>query len=633
MGGSSRVCELPTGAPIAPTEGIWEHRASSTGSIQGITERLLGASRYITWVVPSPLENMVGGSQDYYKGAPTTVRREVPYSLGNLECRSVVSLAEGGNAFHATVKAGIGVQGGWVKGAVSQAGGNTFYATVGGKGVGVDPEGRHKGRGRAKCIPWCREPGRHTRTGVERTALQQTDPAQAPKSQKNPALAGATCDNTGSIQPNRRMLPQKKEWVVPGRDIATGGSSHSLGAYPHHHQDGEPLRVVISNIHNYPKITCNWGLIHDDQSHKEVLRIWTLTQQLKLSGAKLKRKPEGACMCWETAQRAAGGCKCDNKTLYQKTTTEEFRDAALGCQVQNSTILIHRPLVTSMLDRHVTGLPTSSNKWGEHVAAGRLAQLGPNKWREAWRVLAAKIVGFDKCHRSQDCDRKRRNMISASRTMRLDPQRSSTYGDAGLKEEDFDPYRLEETQRPIPPQHFRLTTRGLSFRLMRWPAIFVSGQLVLQALGWGFFAVVKYHSQLALPFSTATWVDNNSHLVTLISTLVSTLLAGVSSVTRESRLEVIKSAGSLGTRSSRADDLLLHPAVIAHGVISGSRGGRRISGGVGCGGCGGGRSGNGLANLESFERLGDGGASDVGLLALQGECKLPGLELTREGGR
>ncbi|KAJ7801957.1 hypothetical protein B0H14DRAFT_2894061 [Mycena olivaceomarginata] len=106
---------------------------------------------------------------------------------------------------------------------------------------------------------------------------------------------------------------------------------------------------------------------------------------------------------------------------------------------------------------------------------------------------------------------------------------SSTYGDAGLKEEDFDPYRLEETQRPILPQHFRLTTRGLSFRLMRWPAIVVSGQLVLQALGWGFFAVVKYHGQLALPFSTATWVDNNSLLVTLISTLVSTLLAGVSS--------------------------------------------------------------------------------------------------------
>jgi hypothetical protein len=81
MGGRSQVCELSMGAPIAPTEGSWEHPASLTGSIHGITERLLGASRYITWVVPSPLRNIVGGSQDYYKGAPMAVRRELPCTL------------------------------------------------------------------------------------------------------------------------------------------------------------------------------------------------------------------------------------------------------------------------------------------------------------------------------------------------------------------------------------------------------------------------------------------------------------------------------------------------------------------------------------------------------------------------
>ncbi|KAJ7845226.1 hypothetical protein B0H14DRAFT_2584785 [Mycena olivaceomarginata] len=115
--GRSQVFDLSSGAPIAPTEGSWEHPASLTGSIQGTTEKLLGASRYITWAVPSPLENMIGGSQDYYKGAPTTVRREFPCSLGNPECRSVVNPAEVGNAFHATVEAGIGVQGGEVKSA------------------------------------------------------------------------------------------------------------------------------------------------------------------------------------------------------------------------------------------------------------------------------------------------------------------------------------------------------------------------------------------------------------------------------------------------------------------------------------------------------------------------------------
>ncbi|KAJ7834620.1 hypothetical protein B0H14DRAFT_2590769 [Mycena olivaceomarginata] len=117
-----------------PRFGSWEHPASSTGSIQGITERLLGASSYITWVVPSLLENMVGGSQDYYKEAPTTVRR----FHENPECRIVVNLAEEGNAFYATAEAGMGVRGGQMKGAVSQAGGNTFYATAGGTGVGVE---------------------------------------------------------------------------------------------------------------------------------------------------------------------------------------------------------------------------------------------------------------------------------------------------------------------------------------------------------------------------------------------------------------------------------------------------------------------------------------------------------------
>ncbi|KAJ7882984.1 hypothetical protein B0H14DRAFT_2565064 [Mycena olivaceomarginata] len=94
----SQVCKLSTGALISPTEGSWEHPASSTGSIQGITERLLGASGYITWVVPSLQENMVGGSQDYYKKAPTTVRRFHEYP----ECRIVVNPAEEGNAFYAT---------------------------------------------------------------------------------------------------------------------------------------------------------------------------------------------------------------------------------------------------------------------------------------------------------------------------------------------------------------------------------------------------------------------------------------------------------------------------------------------------------------------------------------------------
>ncbi|KAJ6629697.1 hypothetical protein B0H10DRAFT_1986334 [Mycena sp. CBHHK59/15] len=105
--------------------------------------------------------------------------------------------------------------------------------------------------------------------------------------------------------------------------------------------------------------------------------------------------------------------------------------------------------------------------------------------------------------------------------------KDKNYGDPGLTEEEFDPYQLEE--KPVPPRRFRLVNRGLCFHLMGWPALVIVGQLVLQALAWGFLAVVKYRGQLALPFSTALWAENNPHLVTLVATLASTLLAGCSS--------------------------------------------------------------------------------------------------------
>ncbi|KAJ7605104.1 hypothetical protein DFH06DRAFT_1348846 [Mycena polygramma] len=101
----------------------------------------------------------------------------------------------------------------------------------------------------------------------------------------------------------------------------------------------------------------------------------------------------------------------------------------------------------------------------------------------------------------------------------------STY--SGLKQEDFDPYQLEE--KPIPPRSFRLAKRALGFHLLGWPAFVVAGQLAVQAVGWGFLAAVRSRGPLALPLSTAVWASNNPHLVTLIATLMSTLLAGCSS--------------------------------------------------------------------------------------------------------
>ncbi|KAJ7728183.1 hypothetical protein B0H14DRAFT_3001280, partial [Mycena olivaceomarginata] len=89
-------------------------------------------------------------------------------------------------------------------------------------------------------------------------------------------------------------------------------------------------------------------------------------------------------------------------------------------------------------------------------------------------------------------------------------------------EEEFDPYRLQE--KPVPRQ-FRLVRRGLWFHLMGWPVLVVLAQLFLQALGWGFLVAIQYQGQIALPFSTAEWAENNPHIVTLVATLVSTVLA------------------------------------------------------------------------------------------------------------
>ncbi|KAJ7830237.1 hypothetical protein B0H14DRAFT_2593462 [Mycena olivaceomarginata] len=161
ISGGSQVCELSSGAPITPTEGSWEHPLSSPGSIHGITERLLGASRYITWVVPSPLRNIVGGSQDYYKGGPMAVRRELPRTLENPECRSVKNPVEAGNVFCASVEGGY-------RGAVSQAEGETWWK---GKKHSTPAEegGNEQGGGRVKCIPH----GRGGQEGSNKGAASQ----------------------------------------------------------------------------------------------------------------------------------------------------------------------------------------------------------------------------------------------------------------------------------------------------------------------------------------------------------------------------------------------------------------------------------------------------------------------------
>ncbi|KAJ6617244.1 hypothetical protein B0H10DRAFT_1327543 [Mycena sp. CBHHK59/15] len=70
---------------------------------------------------------------------------------------------------------------------------------------------------------------------------------------------------------------------------------------------------------------------------------------------------------------------------------------------------------------------------------------------------------------------------------------------------------------------------GHLFRNSWMPAIVICGQIILQVLAWSFFAVVESRGFIALPYSTAAWAKTHAHPVTLVSTLISTVLAACSS--------------------------------------------------------------------------------------------------------
>ncbi|KAJ7450945.1 hypothetical protein B0H11DRAFT_316930 [Mycena galericulata] len=71
--------------------------------------------------------------------------------------------------------------------------------------------------------------------------------------------------------------------------------------------------------------------------------------------------------------------------------------------------------------------------------------------------------------------------------------------------------------------------RALLSQLMGWPILVIGGHLILQILAWSFFTVLEVRGFVALPYLAADWASDHVHTVTLISTLISTGLAGCSS--------------------------------------------------------------------------------------------------------
>ncbi|KAJ7818434.1 hypothetical protein B0H14DRAFT_2601308 [Mycena olivaceomarginata] len=141
----------------APSEFDWEHPGNYTKAVGSFQACYLGS--------PKPSSKYSWGSQDYYKGAPMAVRRELPCTLGNpgggvLPCWSVMNPAEAGSAFCAPVEGGCrSAEGG---GAVNRAKGQKHS-------MPAEEGGDERGSGRVKCIPQ----GRGGQEGGHKGAMSQ----------------------------------------------------------------------------------------------------------------------------------------------------------------------------------------------------------------------------------------------------------------------------------------------------------------------------------------------------------------------------------------------------------------------------------------------------------------------------
>ncbi|KAF7344271.1 hypothetical protein MVEN_01718400 [Mycena venus] len=75
-------------------------------------------------------------------------------------------------------------------------------------------------------------------------------------------------------------------------------------------------------------------------------------------------------------------------------------------------------------------------------------------------------------------------------------------------------------------QHRRkFMSRQFLSKLMGWPGVVICGQLMLQAVAWGFFGFLQLRRGVALPSQLAAWAKANPHTVQWISTQIATILA------------------------------------------------------------------------------------------------------------
>ncbi|KAJ7463337.1 hypothetical protein FB451DRAFT_1494381 [Mycena latifolia] len=97
----------------------------------------------------------------------------------------------------------------------------------------------------------------------------------------------------------------------------------------------------------------------------------------------------------------------------------------------------------------------------------------------------------------------------------------------GAEDAGHKPWRISES--PVLLHRGGFEARAFLRILLGWPALVICGQLTLQLMTWSFFLVIESRGVIALPHASAAWARANPHLVTLLSTLISTFLAACSS--------------------------------------------------------------------------------------------------------
>ncbi|KAK7049157.1 hypothetical protein R3P38DRAFT_3388189 [Favolaschia claudopus] len=114
-----------------------------------------------------------------------------------------------------------------------------------------------------------------------------------------------------------------------------------------------------------------------------------------------------------------------------------------------------------------------------------------------------------------------------------DPPDSEHYspflGYSSNKNAEFDDGRGGGDEKAMPFGSFG-HRRTPPLRLVGWPGIVILGQLTLQTMAWGFFAVLQIKGAMAPTHRVVAWADAHPHTLQWITTQMSTILSFLSTL-------------------------------------------------------------------------------------------------------